>query len=80
MALALGITLFIKVPQEMWIHVLQLDVTDAIAAHPELIGVIVAFLIVVVVALVQVVRRSPEPDWSFTMAVAGTWTTARAWT
>lgn len=68
-ALALGITVFIKLPQELWIHVLQLDVTDAIAAHPELIGVIVAFLIVVVVALVQVVRRSPEPDWTFTTAV-----------
>jgi hypothetical protein len=67
--MAVGITVFIKLPQEMWIHVLQLDFTDAVAAHPELAVATVAFLLVVTIAAVQVVRRSPEPDWDLTLDV-----------
>ena len=67
--LALFITVFIKLPQETWIHVLQFDVTDTLAEHNELVLVLVAFLIVVFVSLLRLVRRSPVPDWTFTMAV-----------
>src|SRR3954462_12068069 len=34
--LAAAIWIVIKLPQEYWIHVAQLDVTDTIAAYPEL--------------------------------------------
>jgi hypothetical protein len=67
--MAVGITVFVKLPQELWIHVLQLDFTDAVAAHPELAVATVAFLLVVTIAAVQVVRRSPEPDWDLTLDV-----------
>ena len=55
--LAAAIWVFIKLPQEYWIHIAQLDTTDLIAAHPW-IGVLGA---AVVVALVVVVRRRLVP-------------------
>jgi hypothetical protein len=55
--LAAGIWIFIKLPQEYWIHIAQLDTTDLIAAHPW-IGVLGA---AVIVALVVVVRRKVVP-------------------
>ena len=68
--LALFITVFVKLPQETWIHILKLDVTDTLAAHNELVVVMAGFLVVVVVALLRLARRSPDPDWGFTMAVS----------
>lgn len=70
--LAVGITVFVKLPQELWIHVLQLDFTDAIAAYPELIAVVVAFFLVVGIATVRVLRGAPDPDWDFTVDVRRT--------
>ena len=71
--LALGITVFVKLPQETWIHILQLDVTDILGGNPGLIGIVAAFLIVIVIASVRLLRRAPEPDWSFTSRPTGTW-------
>ena len=51
------IWVFIKLPQEYWIHVAQLDFTDAVSAHPEA----AAFLGIVAVALFAVVLRWLRP-------------------
>ena len=64
-----AITVFIKIPQETWIHILQLDFTDAMRNHPQLIPLVVAFLIAVVVVGVLMLRRAPDPDWPFTTNV-----------
>ena len=68
-AMAVGITVFIKLPQEMWIHVLKLDLSDALDANPGLWGVMAAFFLVVGIAAVKVVRQARDPDWDFTLAV-----------
>ncbi|WP_157592377.1 hypothetical protein [Solirubrobacter soli] len=63
-----GIWVFIKLPQEYWIHVAQLDFTDAVADHPWF-GVLCLLGLGVLAWLVWfVVRpRMPEPraGWRF---------------
>jgi hypothetical protein len=63
LVLAAVIWICIKLPQEYWIHIAQLDTTDLIAAHPW-IGVLGALaLVALVVVLRRVVRpRMPQPD------------------
>ena len=63
---AAAIWIFVKLPQETWLHVLQLDVTDALRAHPWA-GVVLALLIVAaLLVLWYVVRpRLPAPDHPF---------------
>ena len=39
---AAGIWIFIKIPQEWWVHVAQLDVTDTIRKYPWLVPIVVA--------------------------------------
>ncbi|GIM90871.1 hypothetical protein [Paractinoplanes toevensis] len=63
------IWVFVKLPQEWWIHVAQLDVTDTLQAHPGLIPVLAALG----VALVLFVRlwlwpRLPGPAWTTRVA------------
>lgn len=67
--LAATIWIVIKLPQEWWIHVAKLDVTDFVADHP-LVGLAVA-AVAVVAGVVLWGRRSslPEPDWAFTVRV-----------
>lgn len=62
--LAAGIWVLIKLPQEYWIHVLRLDVTEQLAAlPPELVWWSVAFtMIVLPLAGVTISRRIPAPD------------------
>jgi hypothetical protein len=67
--LAAGITIFVKLPQETWIHVLELDLTDALAAHDELVVLMVAVLVVLGALAFVTVRRAPDPDWELTFAV-----------
>jgi hypothetical protein len=55
--LAAAIWVCIKLPQEYWIHIAKLDMTDMISAHPW-IGVLGA---VILVTLVVVVRRRVVP-------------------
>ncbi len=58
-----AIWVFIKVPQEYWIHIAQLDVTDELNAHPVLIPIIaVAIVALVVVTYWVVTRRLPPAD------------------
>jgi hypothetical protein len=67
--LAGGIWVFIKLPQEYWIHVAQLDFTDAVADHPWFGALCVLGLGVLAWLVWFVVRpRMPEPSagWRFT--------------
>lgn len=58
----------VKLPQEYWIHVAQLDFTDTVADHPWF-GVLAALGVLALVALFWFVARPrlPEPDhgWRF---------------
>lgn len=60
------IWVFVKLPQEWWIHVAQLDVTDVLGEHRWLLPL----LFVLLAGLAAVVRyvvgpRLPGPDWSW---------------
>ncbi|MEU4428703.1 hypothetical protein AB0F81_49525 [Actinoplanes sp. NPDC024001] len=58
------IWVFVKLPQEYWIHVAQLDVTDTLAAYPVLIPVLALLLGGLALVGWFVVRpRLPEPAW-----------------
>jgi hypothetical protein len=63
LVVAAAIWVFVKLPQEYWIHVAQLDVTDTVTAYPE-----AAALLAVVVAVAAAVAwrllspRVPAPD------------------
>ncbi len=61
-----GIWVFIKLPQEWWIHVAQLDFTDAVSDHPWF-GVLCLVGIGALVAIVWFVVRprmpAPLPGW-----------------
>ena len=64
--LAAAIWLFVKLPQEYWIHVAKLDTTDLIAAHPW-IGILGAVTVVTLLVLLRrrVLPRLPYPDHSW---------------
>ena len=68
-AVAAFIWIFIKLPQEWWIHVAQLDVTDTIRAYPWLslvVAVVAAGL--GLLAWILVKPRLPAPDWPWRVA------------
>jgi hypothetical protein len=60
---AAAIWIVIKLPQEYWIHVAQLDVTDTLRAYPVLIPIlIVAIALILIVGWWVVTRRLPPAD------------------
>ena len=66
---AAAIWVFIKLPQEWWIHVAQLDTTDLMRAHPTatvLLAVVAAVLFAVAWRIV--VPRLPDADHRWTFA------------
>jgi len=64
--LAGGIWVFVKLPQEYWIHVAQRDFTDTVREYPAFGVACVLGVVGVVALLLFVVRpRLPEPDWSW---------------
>ncbi len=66
---AIAIWVFIKLPQEYWIHIAKLDTTDLIGAHPVLAVVGgVATLALLGFFLVYVWPRLPAPDWALRIA------------
>ncbi len=67
--LAAFIWVFIKLPQEWWIHVAQLDFTDFMADHPWMWGVLAAAAIGAIAALIASRDRIPATDWSLTFDV-----------
>ena len=66
---AAGIWVVIKLPQEYWIHIAQLDSTEEFAAHPWLLVVVVVALAVVAAVAARLARRLPTPDWRPTFDV-----------
>ena len=64
--IAAVIWIFVKLPQEWWIHIAKLDTTDLIAAHPW-VGVLGAAALLALLAVFQwVVRpRLPATDHSW---------------
>jgi hypothetical protein len=60
------IWVFVKLPQEWWLHVAKLDVTDEIGLHHWIIGLIIVVLLGIAVAFQKLVRpRLWPPDWSW---------------
>jgi hypothetical protein len=56
----------IKLPQEYWLHVAQLDLTDQIAAHRWILGLIIVLVLGLLVGFQLLVRpRLRPPDWSW---------------
>jgi len=63
------IWVFVKLPQEWWIHVAQLDVTDFLAEHTWAWGVLAVAAVVLGLVLWYVVRPRLRPaDWPFRIA------------
>ena len=60
---AAAIWIFIKLPQEYWLHVAQRDVTDTLRANPVLIPILgVGILALVVIAWWTVTKKCPPAD------------------
>lgn len=53
----------VKIPQEWWVHVAQRDLTDTLAAHPELARWLAVIVATVTLLSVAVWRFAPG-DWS----------------
>jgi hypothetical protein len=67
--LAAGIWIFIKLPQEWWIHIAQLDVTDELGRHRWVLPVLIALLVLVLLAVLRLWPRLPARDWAPTVRV-----------
>jgi hypothetical protein len=67
--IAAFIWIFVKLPQETWIHVAKLDFTDFMNNHSYMWGVLGGVAVVAVVLAAKNRHRVPEPDWSFTTDV-----------
>jgi len=66
---AAGLWVFVKLPQEYWIHVAKLDFTDTVKDYPGFGVAVVLVLLVAAVVLVRVVLpRLPAPDWRWRFA------------
>ncbi|MBW6438600.1 hypothetical protein KZ829_33225 [Actinoplanes hulinensis] len=63
---AAAIWIFVKLPQEWWIHVAQLDFTDTVAEVPWFGPAVVAALILLGLIYWYAIRpRQPAPDWQW---------------
>ena len=66
---AAAIWVFVKLPQEWWIHIAQLDFTDAVADHAWFGPLVLAGLAVLALVVWFVVRpRTAPPDWPLRLA------------
>jgi hypothetical protein len=81
------IWIVVKLPQEWWIHVAQLDFTDELARHPWMGPTIVAALLVAGACYWWYVRpRLSPPDWPWRIAADSipadmlTWQQRAGWT
>ena len=67
--MAAFIWIFIKLPQEWWIHIAKLDFTEFMAARPNLWYVLFGLVAAALGVLYWQRARIPNPDWSFTIDV-----------
>jgi hypothetical protein len=66
---AAAIWIFIKLPQEYWIHIAQLDFTDSLTERPWLWALLAVVLLAAALVAVHILRpRLPVPDWSLRLA------------
>jgi hypothetical protein len=66
---AAAIWIFVKLPQEYWIHIAQLDVTDTVAKYPAAAAAVAVIAVVLGLAAWLVIRRRlPPPDWPWRIA------------
>ncbi len=66
---AATIWVVIKLPQEYWLHVAQLDFTDTVRDVPWFGPAVVVGVLALLAVLLLVVRpRLPQPDWSLRIA------------
>jgi hypothetical protein len=66
---AAAIWIVIKLPQEYWIHIAQLDVTDTLQKYPWLWAVLGVLLVAALLVLQYVIRpRLPAPDHTWRIA------------
>ncbi len=66
---AAGIWIFVKLPQEYWIHVAQLDVTDTLETYDWAWPLLIGLILLLAAVLWFVVRpRTPEPEWPLRLA------------
>ncbi len=67
--LAAGIWVFVKLPQEYWIHVAQRDFTDTVREYPAFgVACVLGVLGLLALALFVVGPRLPAPDWGYRFA------------
>lgn len=67
--IAAFIWIFIKLPQEWWIHIAKKDFTDAMAAHPIMWPVLGGIALIAAILGWLYRKRIPARDWPFTMDV-----------
>jgi len=78
--LAAAIWVFVKLPQEWWIHIAQLDFTDELAAHPALGPAIVVALLAASAVYWWLLRpRLSAPAWPLRIAADPLPDQARTW-
>jgi hypothetical protein len=66
---AAALWVFVKLPQEYWIHIAKLDATDAMREHTLAATALgVSMLGLAVVIAKSLPSRVPEPDWSLKLA------------
>ena len=66
---AAGLWIFVKLPQEYWIHIAKLDFTDTVRDYPAFgVAVVVALVVAALVVVFVVVPRLPVPDWPWRVA------------
>jgi hypothetical protein len=69
LGLAAGLWVFVKLPQEWWLHVAQRDVTDELSARPQLIPVLLLAAAALALAARRHRHRLPVADWPTTTRV-----------
>lgn len=77
LTLAAAIWIFIKLPQETWIHILQLDFTDALDSHAWFGPSIIVVLALAAIAGWMNRSKLPGVDWSASFNVDAHPTTVR---
>jgi hypothetical protein len=69
LALAGGIWIFVKLPQEWWIHIARLDVTEQLRAHPPAVPLLIAAAAAALGGFAWWLRGRPPRDWPSTTRV-----------